>query len=216
MLTLAETLIGESPAAVPEFIKSSAQVMDRLSMTQLERWFEEGMRLLKQNPDGGLAYFKIESAHAERTLEALSSGIEFELIKAIMEMYCRGLAGEEIKLAASPDLVDRNIGWVSSESPTTEGSTVFVPDTVDRYQSKDENFSWFKVVATHQVAHLEFGSFYFEFERPSMLFEDRRFEVESQRIQTAGPDGAQDDSDLEGEGTGARVDYRHAAVLQPV
>ena len=200
VLTLAETLIGESPAAVPEFIKSSAQVMDRLSMAQLERWFEEGMRLLKQNPDGGLAYFKIESAHAERTLEALSSGIEFELIKAIMEMYCRGLAGEEIKLAASPDLVERNIGWVSSESPTTEGSTVFVPDTVDRYQSKDENFSWFKVVATHQVAHLEFGSFYFEFERPSMLFEDRRFEVESQRIQTAGPDGAQDDSDLEGEG----------------
>ena len=200
VLTLAETLIGESPAAVPEFIKSSAQVMDRLSMTQLERWFEEGMRLLKQNPDGGLAYFKIESAHAERTLEALSSGIEFELIKAIMEMYCRGLAGEEIKLAASPDLVDRNIGWVSSESPTTEGSTVFVPDTVDRYQSKDENFSWFKVVATHQVAHLEFGSFYFEFERPSMLFEDRRFEVESQRIQTAGQDGAQGDSDLEGEG----------------
>ena len=58
VLTLAETLIGESPAAVPEFIKSSVQVMDRLSMTQLERWFEEGMRLLKQNPDGGLAYFQ--------------------------------------------------------------------------------------------------------------------------------------------------------------
>ena len=200
VLTLAETLIGESPAAVPEFIKASAQVMDRLSMAQLERWFEEGVRLLKQNPDGGLAYFKIESAHAERMLEALSSGVEFEFIKAIMEMYCRALAGEEIKLAASPDLVERNIGWVSSESPTTEGSTVFVPETVDRYQSKDENFSWFKVVATHQVAHLEFGSFYFEFERTSALFEDRRFEVESQRIQAAGPDGAQDESDLGGEG----------------
>ena len=200
VLTLAETLIGESPAAVPEFIKASAQVMDRLTMAQLERWFEEGVRLLKQNPDGGLAYFKIESAHAERMLEALSSGVEFEYIKAIMEMYCRGLAGEEIKLAASPDLVERNIGWVSSESPTTEGSTVFVPDTVDRYQSKDENFSWFKVVATHQVAHLEFGSFYFEFERPSALFEDRRIEVESQRIQAAGSNGGQDDTDLGGEG----------------
>ena len=200
ILTLAETLIEESPDAVPEFIKASSQVMDRLSMTQLERWFEEGVRLLKQNPDGGLAYFKIESAHAERTLEALSSGVEFELIKAIMEMYCRGLAGEEIKLAASPDLVDRNIGWVSSESPTTEGSTVFVPDTVDRYPSKDENFSWFKVVATHQVAHLEFGSFWFEFERPSALFEDRRFEVESQRVHAPSSNVAQDDSDLDGDG----------------
>ena len=200
ILTFAEALIEKSPDAVPEFIKASAMVMDRLSMSQLERWFEEGVRLLKQNPDGGLAYFKIESAHAERMLESLSSGVEFELIKAIMEMYCRGLAGEEIKLAASPDLVDRNIGWVSSESPTTEGSTVFVPDTVDRYQTKDENFSWFKVVSTHQVAHLEFGSFYFEFDRPSALFEDRRFEVESQRVQALGTNGAQDDSDLEGEG----------------
>ena len=200
ILTFAEALIEKSPDAVPEFIKASAMVMDRLSMSQLERWFEEGVRLLKQNPDGGLAYFKIESAHAERMLESLSSGVEFELIKAIMEMYCRGLAGEEIKLAASPDLVDRNIGWVSSESPTTEGSTVFVPDTVDRYQTKDENFSWFKVVSTHQVAHLEFGSFSFEFDRPSALFEDRRFEVESQRVQALGTNGAQDDSDLEGEG----------------
>ena len=200
VLTLAEGLIEESPDAVPDFVKASAQIMDRLSMIQLERWFEEGVRLLKQNPDGGLAYFKIESAHSERVLEALSSGVEFELIKAIMEMYCRGLAGEEIKLAASPDLVDRNIGWVSSESPTTEGSTVFVPDTVDRYASKDDNFSWFKVVATHQVAHLEFGSFLFEFERSSALFEDRRFEVESQRTHSDGSNGVQDDSDLEGEG----------------
>ena len=135
-------------------------------MSQFERWYEEGVNLLRQNPDGGLAYFKIESAHSETMIEALSSGVEFDRIKTIMEMYCRGLAGEEVKLSSSPELVDRNIGWVSAESPTTEGSTVFLPDVVDRYHSKDENFSWFKVVSTHQVAHLEFGSFFFEFDRP--------------------------------------------------
>ena len=94
-------------------------------------------------------------------IEALSSGVEFDRIKTIMEMYCRGLAGEEVKLSSSPELVERNIGWVSAASPTTEGSTVFLPDVVDRYHSKDENFSWFKVVSTHQVARLEFGSFFF-------------------------------------------------------
>ena len=201
ILNLSETLIKESPDAVPEFIKSSAQVMDRLSMNQLDRWYEEGVNLLRQNPDGGLAYFKIESAHSEEMLEALSSGVEFDRIKAIMEMYCRGLAGEEIKLASSPELVDRNIGWVSAESPTTEGSTVFVPDIVDRYHTKDENFSWFKVVSTHQVAHLEFGSFFFEFDTPSALFEDRRNEVEQQKISETGPtNGNVVDMDLSGEG----------------
>ena len=201
ILNLSEALIKESPDAVPEFIKSSAQVMDRLSMNQLDRWYEEGVNLLRQNPDGGLAYFKIESAHSEDMLEALSSGVEFDRIKTIMEMYCRGLAGEEIKLASSPELVDRNIGWVSAESPSTEGSTVFVPDVVDRYHTKDDNFSWFKVVSTHQVAHLEFGSFFFEFDTPSALFEDRRHEVEQQKISETGPtNGNVEDMDLSGEG----------------
>ena len=196
ILNLSEALIQESPDAVPEFIKSSAQVMDRLSMNQLERWYEEGVNLLRQNPDGGLAYFKVESAHSEEMLEALSSGVEFDRIKTIMEMYCRGLAGEEIKLASSPELVDMNIGWASLESPTTEGSTVFVPDIVDRYHTKDENFSWFKVVSTHQVARLEFGSFFFKFDTPSALFEDRRQEVEEQK----GAEAGAAEMELSGEG----------------
>ena len=197
ILTLAEALMEESPVAVPEFIKGCSQIMDRLSMTQVERWFDEGVNLLRQNPDGGLAYFKIESAHSEATLVALSSGVEFDHIKPVMEMYCRALAGAEIKLAASGDLVDKNIGWVSAESPSTEGSTVFVPGIVDRYQSKPENFSWFKVVSTHQVAHLEFGSFYFEFDRPSEIFNDRRAELEASRSR---PCQSVEQGEIEGEG----------------
>ena len=197
ILTLSEALLEESPAAVPEFIKGCAQIMDRLSLAQVERWYEEGVNLLRQNPDGGLAFFKIESAHSESVLEALSSGVEFDRIKPVMEMYCRGLAGAEIKLAASEDLVSKGIGWVSSESPSTEGSTVFVPTLVDRYPSKDENFGWFKVVSTHQVAHLEFGSFYFEFDEPSTIFQDRRADLEKNKVEKERPEG---EEQVEGEG----------------
>ena len=197
ILTLSEALLEESPAAVPEFIKGCAQIMDRLSLAQVERWYEEGVNLLRQNPDGGLAFFKIESAHSESVLEALSSGVEFDRIKPVMEMYCRGLAGAEIKLAASEDLVSKGIGWVSSESPSTEGSTVFVPTLVDRYPSKDENFGWFKVVSTHQVAHLEFGSFHFEFDKPSTIFQDRRADLEKNKVEKERPEG---EEQVEGEG----------------
>lgn len=197
ILTLSEGLLEESPAAVPEFIKSCAQIMDRLSLAQVEKWYEEGVKLLRQNPDGGLAFFKIESSHSETILEALSSGVEFDRIKPVMEMYCRGLAGAEIKLAASEDLVSKGIGWVSSESPSTEGSTVFVPMLVDRYPTKDENFGWFKVVSTHQVAHLEFGSFLFEFEEPSTIFQDRRADLEKNKVQKERPEG---EEQVEGEG----------------
>ena len=183
ILNLSESLLDILPAAVPEFIKGMPQVMDRVTMSQMQKWFDEGVRILQQNKDGGLAYFKLESVHSEEFLESISSGVEFDRIKDVMEMYCRALAGAEVKLSATQELVAKNIGWVSNESPSTEGSTVFVPTLVDRYSSKGENFSWFKVVSTHQVAHLEFGSFFFEFNLPSALFKDLRHELERKRIE---------------------------------
>ena len=193
IMTLSEELLESSSAAVPEFIKACPIVLERITMSQLERWYEEGVRILKQNSEGGLAYFKIESSHSEGVLEALSSGVEFTRVKDVMEMYCRALAGEQVKLANTEELVGKNIGWVSNESPSTEGSTVFLPVLVDRYASKEENFSWFKVVSTHQVAHLEFGSFLFEFDEPSTLFRDLRAKLERDKVKPAtSPEGLPD------------------------
>ena len=174
LLELAEGLLEVSVPAMPEFIKSCPPTLERVSMSQLEKWYEQGVRLLEQNSDGGLAYFRLESARSQEVLEALSSSIEFTRIKDVMEMYCRALAGAEVSLSVSEELAEKGIGWVSGEAPSTEGSSVFVPSQVDRYATKQENFGWFKVVSTHQVAHLEFGSFQFEFERPSTQFEDMR------------------------------------------
>ena len=185
ILGMAEALLPRSGHAVPEFIKACPQALDKLTMSQLEKWYAEGVNILQQNSDGGLAYFKIESARSEEMLETLSSGVEFQRIKDVMEMYCRGLAGAEIKLSESGELADKNIGWVSSEAPTTEGTTVFLPSLVDRYLTKLQNFNWFKVVSTHQVARLEFGSFHFVFDRPSAMFDDLRDELAGKRASAA-------------------------------
>ena len=181
LLGLAETLLDVSAPAMPEFIKSSPTMLERVTMGQLEKWFEEGVQILAHNTDGGLAYFRVESAHSQEVLEALSHSVEFSRIKELMGMYCQALAGAEVSLAASPELAGKNIGWVSGEAPSTEGSTVYLPAAVDLYGSKAENFGWFKVVSTHQVAHLEFGSFRFEFDRPSTLFNDLRPRLEGRR-----------------------------------
>ena len=174
LLSMAESMLAASPAAAPEFVKSSPAALERVTMGQLESWHREGMGILADNGDGGLAYFRTESARSHRVLESLSSSVEFTRIKDLMEMYCRALAGADVKLSESEELTEKNIGWVSKEAPTTEGTTVFVPSLADRYDTKSENFALFKVISTHQIAHLEFGSFEFEYDRPSTLFEDLR------------------------------------------
>ena len=196
VLELAESLVDVSPPAVTEFIKSCPLALERVTPSQLESWFDEGVRVLRQNSDGGLTYFRRESARSLEVLETLSSGVEFTQVKGLMELYCLALAGQDVQLAPSEELVEKNIGWVSNEAPSTEGSTVFVPTLVARYPTKAENFTWLKVISTHQVAHLEFGSFHFEFEKPSTLFRDMRPRLSGKGL----PSGEKASTDAHGTG----------------
>ena len=173
----AEDLADTSAEAVGAFLRTAPDVLQRISPAQLDTWYHQGVEFLKENADGGVAYFKLESARAENLLDTLSSSIELEKVSGILGMYARALAATSVELKPVTDLTHRNIGWVSMELATTDGSSVFLPPTVDSHETKAENFSWLKVVTTHQVGHLEFGSFEFEFNTPSERFNDLRQQV---------------------------------------
>jgi nitric oxide reductase NorD protein len=182
ILDLCEGLLAVSPEAVPPFLKSLNGVLNRVTLNQLDVWFQQGIQLLKENPESGIAFFKVESTTSESLLETLSSSLELEKVKGIVRLYCSALSGSTMEVLNTKELVRKNIGWVDEDSASTDGTKVFLPPVVDHYQNKSENFAWFKVVATHQVGHLEFGSFRFEFDKPAALFqEQRRFELEKQR-----------------------------------
>ena len=182
ILDLCEGLLAVSPEAVPSFLKSLEGVLHRITLQQLDTWFQQGVHLLQENPESGIAFFKVESNTSEALLETLSSSLELDKVKGVVRLYCRALSGSPIEVLNTQELVRKNIGWVDEDSASTDGSKVFLPPVVDHYQDKNENFSWFKVVATHQVGHLEFGSFGFDFSRPAARFaEERRFALERER-----------------------------------
>ena len=178
ILDLCESLLAVSPEAVPAFLKSLSSVLDRITVSQLDAWFQHGVGLLRDNPESGIAFFKIESNTSEAMLETLSSSLELDKVKGIIGLYCRALSGAGIDVMDTKELVDKNIGWVDEDTASTDGSKVFLPPVVDHYPDKRDNFAWFKVVSTHQIGHLEFGSFAYNFETPSGIFTDRRLEME--------------------------------------
>jgi nitric oxide reductase NorD protein len=173
----AEDLADISTEAVGAFLKTAPSVLERISPAQLDEWYHKGVEFLKENPDGGVAYFKLESQRAEQLLEALSSSIELERVRGLLGMYANALAGSEVQLQPVGDLTNKNIGWVSVELATTDGKNVFLPELVDHLETKDENFSWLKVVTTHQVGHIEFESFSFDFYAQASNFKDLRQKV---------------------------------------
>lgn len=174
LLELTDRLASVHAAAAPEFLRSAPNVLERVTFQQLVEWHSRGSEISRENPEAAVAYFKLESSAATEALDALSSSIELSRVRDILRMYCQALTGRSIEVSAAQQLADKGIGWFQGELPTTEGTTVYLPSVINRYTSKEENFSFYKVVSTHQVGHIEFGSFEFDFSQPSGMFDDLR------------------------------------------
>lgn len=174
ILDLCERLLKHSPISVAAFLNSLTVVISKVSMPQIDVWFDYGLGILSENPEGGLAYFKLESNTSEQMLEGLSSSIGLEGINNLLHLYCSALSGSDIEVKESSSLASKGLGWVSADIATTEGKNVYLPTMVDIFPTKKSNFDWYKVVSTHQVARLEFGSFDFSHDRPSTQFNDLR------------------------------------------
>ncbi len=175
VLNLAEALAKVDPRVVPDFIKGVPHILQHVSVNQLEAWYDSGVSILMENSEGGAAFFRGESARSEEILEKLSMGVELSRVKEVIRMYCRALSAVDVEIAvASSEESAQNRGWVALEKMMAEGATIYLPNVSERFGNKDENFDWYKVVATHQVSHLEFESFEFSFDRPAAVFSDQK------------------------------------------
>ncbi len=203
LLELAEQLAEHSGDAAMEFIKSSPRVADRLGIDDIARWQEFGLNVLQQSRDGGEAFFRLESARGEEVMEALSSRVDLDRVSELIRMYCKALTGVDVGVKASEELTAKGVGWVDESSPTTEGTTIYLPENVERYPTKDENFAVYKVFATHQAGRLEFGSFDYQAAADPALFpasENGLSNGQSDQAGQAGSNGSAPVSVEEGEG----------------
>jgi len=170
LLALAEQLLERSPVASFEFLKSTPEVVTRIPLEVLPLWHTEGTRLLESNLEGGEAYFRMESNRSEEVLESLSARIELHRVGEILRMYCKALTGSAVAIHSSEALAEKGIGWVETEAPSTEGTAIYLPPSVEEHRDKAENFAVYKVYGTHQAGHLEFGSFLFNFDGQGAIF----------------------------------------------
>ncbi|MBK7725110.1 MAG: VWA domain-containing protein [Dehalococcoidia bacterium] len=174
VIELAEQLAPYSAYAAMDFVTSVPRVLERIRIDELEPWHNAGLRILEASHDGGEAYFRLQSTRGEDILETLSARIELSKIGEIMRLYCKALTGRNVSIQTAESLAEKGIGWVEEHRASTDGSTIFLPEVMERFHEKDENFAAMKVFATHQAAHIEFGSFDFVFDRLGGVFPLRR------------------------------------------
>ena len=182
LLLMAEELAAASPVAAMEFLKSSPEVLRRIRISELASWHEAGQRILGQSVEGGEAYFRLESGKGEEVLAQLSSRVDLSRVGEVLRLYCKALTGTNVSIQPVSYLAEKGIGWVSENRPSTEGTTVFLPEFVEEFVDREQNFSVYKVYSTHQAAHLEFGSFFFRFGAVAGVVDPQRHAREAERL----------------------------------
>jgi hypothetical protein len=105
---------------------------------------------------------------------------ELDKVGEILRLYAKALSGREIHLIPLDGTGARGAGW---QMPADEGKAIIIklPARIDRFPTEKENFAWYKVILTHQAGHVEFGTFEFQFTRPSHGFEDWRPRLAQQK-----------------------------------
>ena len=181
LLSLAEDLAPQSAVAAMEFLKTTPLVLARVSVDDLPTWHAFGLALLQTSPEGGEAFFRLESSKGDHILESLSARVELSRISEVLRMYCKALTGANVAIHSVDALAEKNIGWVASERPSTEGTAIYLPTSVEEHAEKSDNFGVYKVYSTHQAGHLEFGSFDFLFHGQGRVFPSHRQALEEER-----------------------------------
>jgi hypothetical protein len=165
----AEPLFATSWRAATAFVRNAPSVRERAGAEGFEAWYQHGAGLLRESVEAGAAFFRMQSARAKQVLDLVSPGVAFEAVRPLLQMYCEALSGRRLRVVSTDDLKERAIGWTKVERPATDGAAVYLPSYLEEYGDKASNFAAYKVLATHQAGHLEFGTFAFDFDRSAPL-----------------------------------------------
>lgn len=177
IVQLGELLAPHSAFAAMDFLTNVPRVLERIRIDELDPWHAAGLKILQGSHDGGEAYFRLQSTRGEDILDTLSARVELTKVGEILRLYCKALTGRNLSIQTTATLADKGIGWTEQDRATTEGTTIYLPEVMEQFQDKGENFLALKVFATHQAGRIEFGSFDFVYDRPGAVFGNDRATV---------------------------------------
>ncbi len=106
----------------------------------------------KEDEEKALSCLAGDSPAFSDFLESIPKGLELKPIKHVLSTYLRALLGRRVEIA-------------EAETVYTDGQKIYLPHRIRDFQDQEDNFRLYKVSATHQEAHLEYGSYEFDISR---------------------------------------------------
>jgi hypothetical protein len=133
-------------------IEASLELIGRVGYDGFEKVAARAAELAKLEVGRATSFVRGESSEYAAFIDTIIQGLELKKIKPVLANYLNALLGYRIEIA-------------EAEGTSTDGERIFLPERIQEFSEEDRNFILYKVLATHEEAHLEYGSFDFELMR---------------------------------------------------
>jgi nitric oxide reductase NorD protein len=132
-----------------QFSAQAPQALEVLGRSGTEKWLLHALDAYdKQGLYPACAALK-DLAGFKRRADAAGEGVALAGVARVLELFLRGLSGRRLRLEASSD------SWTDTE-------TIYLPERIERYASREQNFQLYKAIVAHHWAQARYGSFNFE------------------------------------------------------
>jgi len=129
-------------------LDKSPDLIDRVGYDGFEKIADRASELNRLNHERAISFINGESFESSVFIDAITDGLELSKVKPILANYLNALLNYRIEIA-------------ESSGHSTDGRRIYLPGKICDFEDKQKNFTIYKVFATHEEAHLEYGSFDF-------------------------------------------------------
>ena len=146
---LCTQVAGYSGSTAISLLEGSPNLIDRVGYDGLEKVAAQASELAEIGEGRATSFVRGESSEYAAFIDALTQGLALKKVKPVLSKYLSALLGYRIEI-------------VEARGASTDGARIYLPERVQEFREEDRNFTMYKVIATHEEAHLEYGSFDFE------------------------------------------------------
>ncbi len=158
-LILQEALGLPFSDAVLAFLQHASSLpLNRPSVVR--NWISYGVSETADNPAALVAYLSRESMRSQEALKRYRGEVCLADHQRTFDLLAEALSARQLTIEATGEVYEsesfRHDKFVSLGA---DARTIYLPETVNLFDSEDDNFAFYKVSIFHQIGFVEFGCF---------------------------------------------------------
>lgn len=151
-----EQVAAACPNATVAALRALPRVYEEAAPAMVREWFDAGLRIARDNPEAGMAYFALESRTSLKVLRAASTAATLEEVQGLLRKYVQMLSGETATL--------RSLDTIRLRPPLEEcpaENEIALPLRIDWLPTHEENQRLYRFIAAQLAGRREFGTYAF-------------------------------------------------------